>query len=28
MAIGVLTLGFFSGKIISNVIQFTVPGGF
>ena len=28
MAIGVLTLGFFSGKIISSVIQFTVPGGF
>jgi multicomponent Na+:H+ antiporter subunit D len=28
MAIGVLTLGFFSGKIIFNVIQFTVPGGF
>jgi multicomponent Na+:H+ antiporter subunit D len=28
MAIGVLTLGFFSGKIISSVIQYTVPGGF
>jgi multicomponent Na+:H+ antiporter subunit D len=28
MAVGVLTLGFFSGKIISSVIQFTVPGGF
>lgn len=28
MAIGVLTLGFFSGKIISSIIQFTVPGGF
>ena len=28
MAVGILTLGFFSGKIISSVIQFTVPGGF
>ncbi len=28
MAAGVLSLGFFSGRIISNVIQFTVPGGF
>lgn len=28
MAAGVLSLGFFSGKIITNVIQFTVPGGF
>jgi multicomponent Na+:H+ antiporter subunit D len=28
MAIGVLTLGLFSGKIISSVIQFTVPGVF
>jgi multicomponent Na+:H+ antiporter subunit D len=28
MAIGILTLGFFSGKIISSVIQFTVPGSF
>ncbi len=28
MAAGVLTLGFFSGKIISSVIQFTVPGSF
>lgn len=28
MAAGVLSLGFFSGKIISSVIQFTVPGGF
>jgi len=28
MAVGILTLGFFSGKIISSVIQFSVPGGF
>jgi multicomponent Na+:H+ antiporter subunit D len=28
MAIGVLTLGFFSGRIISGIIRFTVPGGF
>jgi multicomponent Na+:H+ antiporter subunit D len=28
MAAGVLSLGFFSGRIISSVIQFTVPGGF
>jgi multicomponent Na+:H+ antiporter subunit D len=28
MAAGVLALGFFSGKIISSVIQFAVPGGF
>ncbi|UCH44715.1 MAG: monovalent cation/H+ antiporter subunit D family protein [Nitrospiraceae bacterium] len=28
MAAGVLSLGFLSGKIISSVIQFTVPGGF
>ncbi len=28
MAAGVMSLGFFSGKIISSVIQFTVPGGF
>ncbi len=28
MALGILSLGFFSGKIISSVIQFTVPGSF
>ncbi|MDP2682045.1 MAG: monovalent cation/H+ antiporter subunit D family protein [Deltaproteobacteria bacterium] len=28
MAAGILILGFFSGKIVSAVIQFTVPGGF
>jgi len=28
MAVGILSLGFFSGKIISSVIQFTVPGSF
>ena len=28
MAAGILSLGFFSGKIISSVIQFTVPGSF
>ncbi|MBU4320128.1 MAG: monovalent cation/H+ antiporter subunit D family protein [Nitrospinae bacterium] len=28
MTAGILLLGMFSGKIISSVIQFTVPGGF
>ena len=28
MTAGILLLGFFSGRIISTIIQFTVPGGF